>query len=67
VATARNLLLAAHCSLGKVSKPRARKHHKLGKLMIGSTKPGAGAELSVGAKISVKLVGKTVTHKRAHR
>ncbi len=51
---ARTLLGKAHCSLGKVSKPKS-KHQKL---VVGSTKPHAGTKLSHGAKVVVTLVKK---------
>jgi hypothetical protein len=50
------LLKAAHCKLGKVTKPKVKKGHKQGKLVVGSSKPGAGARLTDGAKVAIKLV-----------
>ena len=34
LAKAKRLLRAAHCAIGKVKQPKARKHHKLGKLVV---------------------------------
>jgi hypothetical protein len=56
LSAARALLAGAHCRLGKTSKPRPHKHHKVGKLIVGSTKPGAGTKLSNDAKVALKLV-----------
>jgi hypothetical protein len=56
LATARKLLARAHCRLGKVVTPRARKGHKLGPLVIGSENPGAGRSLANRAKVGVRLV-----------
>jgi hypothetical protein len=48
-------LSAAHCTLGKVSKPKARKGRKLGRLRVKSSTPGAGSTLAAGAKVDVRL------------
>jgi hypothetical protein len=53
---ARTLLTRANCKLGKVTKPKARKHHKLRKLVVGSTSPRAGTVKPLGAKVAVTLV-----------
>jgi virginiamycin B lyase len=55
LAQARTLLTKAHCRLGKVTKPKVKKHHEQPKLVVSSTKPGAGAKLSNGAKVALKL------------
>jgi PKD repeat protein len=52
---ATSLLKAAHCALGKVKKPKARKHHKLGKLVVKSSSPGAGASKPAGTKVNLTL------------
>jgi hypothetical protein len=52
---ARSALRAAHCALGKVSKPKARKGHKLGPLVVKSFSPGVGATLPAGGKVSLTL------------
>jgi PASTA domain len=56
LAQARTLLASAHCSLGKVRKPKKNKHHR--KLVVGSTSPPAGTKLPKGSKVAVKLVTK---------
>jgi hypothetical protein len=52
---AKRLLRSAHCAIGKVSKPKARKHHKLGKLVVSRSTPGAAAKLAGGSKVGLKL------------
>jgi hypothetical protein len=52
---AKTALVAAHCTLGKVTKPKAKKGKKLGPLVVKSSKPGAGATLPDGAKVDLKL------------
>jgi hypothetical protein len=52
---AKRMLRSAHCAIGKVSKPKARKHHKLDKLVVSKTTPGAAAKVAAGAKIGLKL------------
>jgi hypothetical protein len=64
LAAARKLLSKAHCALGKVTKPKVKKHHKQPKLVVSSTKPGAGAKLSNGAKVALKLVAAPKKTKR---
>jgi hypothetical protein len=53
---ARTLLTRAGCTLGKVSKPKARKHQRLRKLVVSRTAPGAGAVRRLGTKVAVTLV-----------
>jgi hypothetical protein len=62
LAQARTLLRKAHCKLGKVTKPKLKKHHKQPPLVVSSTKPGARTKLANGAKVAVTLAAK-----RAHR
>jgi hypothetical protein len=52
---ARTALRAAHCSLGKVSKPKRKKGRKLGPLVVRSSNPSAGRTLKVGSKVDLKL------------
>jgi hypothetical protein len=47
---AKSALRAAHCALGKVTKPK-----KKGALVVKSSKPGAGTTLAAGAKVALKL------------
>ena len=62
---ARSALRAAHCALGKVRKPKAKKGHKLGPLVVKSFSPAAGTTLPAGGKVSLMLVKKK--YGRAHR
>jgi hypothetical protein len=57
LARARKLLVAAHCRLGRVTKPRARKGHKPS-LVVGRQSRTAGRKLPNGTKISLRLVVK---------
>ncbi|MFL5832227.1 MAG: PKD domain-containing protein, partial [Solirubrobacteraceae bacterium] len=52
---AKTLLGRAHCKLGRVHKPRARKHHKLRKLIVASSSPGAGKVRPNGTKVALTL------------
>ncbi len=45
----------AHCKLGKVRKPKGKKGHKLGRLVVKSFSPAAGSTLPAGAKVNLKL------------
>src|SRR4051794_19208226 len=49
---AKSALKAAHCALGKVTKPKKKKK---GALVVKSSKPGAGTTLAAGAKVGLKL------------
>jgi hypothetical protein len=53
---AKSLLAKAHCSVGKIMKPKVKKGHKAPKLVVGSTSPGAGSRLEKNAKVAIKLV-----------
>jgi hypothetical protein len=64
--TARRLLSRAHCKLGKVHRPRPRKHHKQPKLVVTKTSPGAGAKRRNGTKVDVTL-GPAPKPKPKHR
>ncbi len=57
---ARAALRKAHCSLGKVNKPK----HSHGKLKVSSSKPPAGKKLPDGAKVAVTLVAQSRKRKR---
>jgi len=48
---AKSALKAAHCALGKVTKPKKKK----GPLVVKSSKPGAGTTLAAGTKVGLKL------------
>lgn len=58
-------LKAAHCSLGKVKKPKAKKGHKLGPLVVKSSNPGPGSVSSSG-KVDLTLGPKPKVKKHHH-
>ncbi|MGE5282508.1 MAG: InlB B-repeat-containing protein [Chloroflexota bacterium] len=60
LAQAKKALRRSHCALGKVSKPKGK-----GKLVVRSSKPGAGALRSAGARVNVRLV-RAKTKKKRH-
>ncbi len=57
-------LKAAHCTLGKVKKPKAKKGHRLGPLAVKSTNPAPGS-LSSG-KVNLTLGPKPKPKKHHH-
>ncbi len=59
---AKSALAAAHCALGKVTKPKKAK----GALVVKSSSPGAGATLPAGGKVDLKL-GPKPKKKKHHR
>jgi PKD repeat protein len=61
---AKSLLKKSHCKLGKVTKPKKRKHHKLGKLVVKSSSPKAGATKPAGTKVALRLAQKKHTKKK---
>lgn len=52
---ARAALAAAHCSLGKVSRPKARNRKEPHPLVVRRFAPEAGASLPAGAKVDLRL------------
>ncbi len=56
LAQAKRALKRSHCKLGKVTKPKRHKHHKLRKLVVKRSKPSAGSVRPVGTKIALTLV-----------
>lgn len=52
LARARSALSAAHCSLGRVRKPKGA---KLAKLRVRSSSPAAGTTLPSGAEVNLRL------------
>ncbi len=52
---AKTALGKAHCRLGTVHQPKARKNHKLPKLVVASSSPGAGASRANGTKVGLTL------------
>jgi len=61
---ARTALRAAHCALGNVKRPKVRKHHKLGPLVVKSSSPQAGATSPAGSKVNLKLKPKAKKGKK---
>ncbi len=57
---ARSALDAAHCTLGKVTKPRHRRGRKRGHLVVHSFAPAFGTVMPVDRKVDVTLVHKFV-------
>jgi PASTA domain-containing protein len=55
LARAKTALRNAHCALGVVIKPRARKGKRLGQLVVKSSTPSAGQILGAGGKVSLTL------------
>jgi PKD repeat protein len=53
---ARTLLRRANCTLGKVRKPKARKHHRLRTLIVSRSNPAAGSVRPKGTKVALTLV-----------
>jgi hypothetical protein len=58
-------LTAAHCTRGKVTKPKARKGHKLPSLVVKSSSPGTGATPASG-KVDLTLGPKPKPKKPHH-
>lgn len=55
LARAKAALRDAHCAVGVVTKPKARKGKRLGQLVVKSSTPSAGQILGVGGKVSLTL------------
>ena len=62
---AKAALAGAHCTLGQVTKPRARKGHRLPRLVVKSSSPGAGAKPASG-KVNLTLGPKPKPKKHRH-
>src|SRR5205085_60238 len=60
---AKSALRKAHCKLGKVTKPRRHRHHKLRKLVVKRAHPGAGSVRPRGTKVALTLVQVPKKHK----
>jgi subtilisin family serine protease len=60
-------LRAAHCALGRVTKPRARRGHRLPPLVVKSSKPGAHATGADGMRVALTLAPKPRARRRARR
>jgi beta-lactam-binding protein with PASTA domain len=55
LAKAKAALTKALCTVGKVTKPKAKKGKKLGALAVKTSKPGAGTILPAASKVDLKL------------
>ncbi len=55
LARAKSAITKAHCKVGPIHKPKARKGKKLGPLVVKSSSPAAGAVRSSGTKVSLTL------------
>jgi subtilisin family serine protease len=64
---AKALLGVSNCKLGKVTKPKKKGQKKLPALVVKSSSPKAGAELTAGAKVAVTLGPKPKPKKRKKR
>ena len=53
--TAERLIKKAGCAVGRVTKPKAHKGHKLRPLIVERTKPRAGKTVAKGTKIAILL------------
>jgi subtilisin family serine protease len=67
LAGARAALSRAHCALGNVTKPRARRGRRLPKLVVKSSRPGAGATGAEGTKVALTLKAKPRARRRRAR
>ena len=65
LAQARSMLIAAHCTLGTVTKPKPKKHHRLGPLLVRSSSPAAGASLPLATKVNLTLGPKDKSHAKS--
>jgi hypothetical protein len=64
---ARRALSRAHCKLGRVAKPRARRGRRLPPLAVRSSTPGKGAVRAEGARVKVTLGPKPRARRRQAR
>ncbi|HEX3325240.1 MAG TPA: S8 family serine peptidase [Solirubrobacterales bacterium] len=62
---ARAALASAHCTLGKVTKPRSKRGHKLGPLVVKMSIPAASAK-SADGKVDLILAPKPKPRKHRH-
>lgn len=63
LARAKAAIKAAHCSVGKVHKPKRRNGEKPRPLVVKSSSPPAGKTLTAGSKVNLRLGPK---HRKAH-
>jgi hypothetical protein len=52
---ARSAITRAHCKVGQIHKPKAKKGKKLGPLVVRSSSPAAGAVRPAGTKVGLTL------------
>lgn len=64
---AKSALRSAHCALGRVAKPRARRGRRLPPLVVKSSRPRAGAVLTAGARVALTLKVKPRPRRRGRR
>jgi hypothetical protein len=67
LAQARTALNKANCKLGKVHKPKPRKHQKLRKLVVSRSAPPVGAVKPAGTKVALTLVQVPKPKHRKHK
>jgi hypothetical protein len=67
LARARRALAAAHCALGRVTKPRHRRGRRAPALVVKSSTPAVGTVLDGGARVALKLRAKPRARRRAGR
>ncbi len=67
LAGARAALSRAHCALGRVTKPRARRGRRLPKLVVKSSRPGTGASGAEGTTVALTLKAKPRARRRSAR
>lgn len=60
-------LKAAHCALGKVTKPTVRKGHKAPHLVVASERPKAGSKLKNGSAVRLVMNAKPRPKKHGSR
>jgi hypothetical protein len=53
--SAKTALGRAHCKLGRVTKPRPRRGHRLGPLVVARQSPKAGSVRTKGTKVALRL------------
>jgi beta-lactam-binding protein with PASTA domain len=64
LAAAEKPIKRAGCAIGKITRPKPRRGHKLGTLIVKRTNPAAGKSVARGTKVAILLVQKP---KQAHK
>ncbi|HEV7773614.1 MAG TPA: S8 family serine peptidase [Conexibacter sp.] len=67
LAKAKAALTAAHCALGRVTKPRARRGRRLPALVVKSSSPAIGSRGAAGTKVALTMKAKPAARRRARR